>query len=257
MSPVFDPLAPGVVIEETTYAAGHRYPYHCDEQSRISVVLRGSLREEACGEDVYASAASVVVKPGDAQHRDTFGPDGAHLLSIVVPDRWVRDDTRTTGALGRWRWHHAGPVGAAALHLVRSVREDEDTEPDVWALLAAVSEAEVAADAGPIAPWVLRARERLDDEVADAPSIAALAADADVHPVSLARAFRRAFGCSPSVYRRRRRVREAAARLSSTDVPAASVALDAGFADQSHMCRDLQTELGLSPGRARALLRPR
>ncbi len=106
-----------------------------------------------------------------------------------------------------------------------------------------------------VPPWVLRARERLDDEATAAPSVATLAADADVHPVSLARAFRRAFGCSPTAYRRRLRVRAATGLLASTPLPAVEVALAAGFADQSHMCRDVRTELGTTPGRLRTLLR--
>ena len=84
--------------------------------------------------------------------------------------------------------------------------------------------------------------------------MASLAADADVHPVSLARAFRRAFGCSPTAYRRRVRVRAATGLLASTALPAVEVAFAAGFADQSHMCRDVRTEFGTTPSRLRALL---
>ncbi len=243
----------GLAVTDAVYPAGHRYPFHCDAHSRVSIVLGGSLREESCGEDVYASAASVVVKPADAEHRDTFGPEGARLLSIVAPDGWVTDEASAARVLGRWRWHHAGPVGAAALRFVRSVREGETVEDDLWDLIGAVSE--TARGASLVPSWLLRVRERMDDEPPQALSVATLAQGAGVHPVSLARAFRRAFGCSPSAYRRRQRVRAAADRLASSDTPAALVALDAGFADQSHMCRDLRAELGLSPGRVRALLR--
>ena len=241
----------GASVVDAVYPAGHAYPFHCDGQPRVSVVLGGSLLEEARGQEVTATAASVVVKPADVRHRNVFGPSGARLLSVVAPTRLL--DGYDGGGLDLWRWHHAGPVGQAAVRFVRAVRyAPEDAEDELLALLGAALEP----DTGPrtVPPWLLRARERLDDEVAPGPSVASLAADADVHPVAFARAFRRAFGCAPTAYRRRSRVRAATGLLASTDLPAAEVALATGFADQSHLCRDVQTEYGTSPGRLRRLL---
>ena len=235
----------GAAVADGRYPPGHRYAPHCDGRPRISVVLQGAVMEEARGEEAFASAASVVVKPADVRHANAFGPDGARLVSAILPEAlW-------TDALDRWRWHHAGPVGGAALRFARALRQSPaEAEDDLWALLAAVTD---DGTAGPVPPWLRRARERMDDEPVAGPSVAALAADADVHPVSLARAFRRAYGCAPTTYRRRLRVRRAADLLASSDAPAAHVALDAGFADQSHMCRDVRAELGLTPGQLRAL----
>jgi AraC family transcriptional regulator len=76
-----------------------------------------------------------------------------------------------------------------------------------------------------------------------------------VHRVHLARRFRQHFGCSTTEYLRHLRVRAAAAALASTETPLATVALDAGFADQSHLCRTFKGETGLTPGAFRALTR--
>lgn len=234
------------VVFDGAYPPGHRFEPHTDGRPRISVVLRGAVKEEARGREEVASAASVVVKPADVRHRNAFGPEGARLVSVVLPEALWGD------GLDDWRWHHAGPAGGAGLRFVRSLHQSpEAAEDHLWALLAAV--AAERDGPGPVAPWLLRAKEHMDDAPADAPSVAALAADADVHPVSLARAFRRAFGVAPTTYRRRLRVRRAADLLASSDAPAAQVALDAGFADQSHMCRDVRAELGLTPGQLRAL----
>jgi len=234
------------VVFDGVYPPSHRFEPHTDGRPRVSVVLRGAVTEEACGREEVASAASVVVKPADVRHRNAFGPEGARLVSVVLPEAlW-------SGGLDDWRWHHAGPAGGAALRFVRSLHQSPETaEDDLWALLAAVTPDDD--EPGPAAPWLLRTKEHMDDAPADAPSVAALAADADVHPVSLARAFRRAFGVAPSTYRRRLRVRRAADLLASSDAPAVQVALDTGFADQSHMCRDVRAELGLTPGQLRAL----
>ena len=247
----------GVPVVDAVYPSGHTYPFHCDGQPRISVVLGGALLEEAEGEEVTASAASVVVKPADVRHRNTFGPHGARLLSVVAPTPLLHGyDGR---GLDRWRWHHAGAVGQAAVRFVRAVRySPEDAEDDLWGLLGALDSDTPGRRPSSVPSWLHHARERLDDEAASdrpTPSVAALAADASVHPVALARAFRRAFACSPTAYRRRLRVRKATGLLSSTELPAAEVALAAGFADQSHMCRDVRAELGTTPGRLRRALR--
>lgn len=238
----------GVPVVDTTYSDGLTSPFHCDGHPRISIVLTGSLMEEAHRQEVFASAASVVVKPADVRHRNAFGPGGARLLSLLLPPGLMASSPH----LDRWAWHHAGSVGTSGLQLVRSLSLAPDAaEDDFWSFLATLAPAGDSSRAVP--DWVLRAREHLDDAFAASPSIEALADEAGVHPVSLARAFRRAFGCSPSAYRRRRRVRAAADLLVSTRQPAAEIAFATGFADQSHMCRAVRDELGLTPGQLRGL----
>lgn len=239
----------GAGVVDTTYPGDLRSSYHVDGHPRISIVLQGTLREEAHRQEVVASAASVVVKPADVVHRNAFGPRGARLLTLLVPPEHVAD----VEGLDQWAWHHAGPVGGAALRLARSIRrEPEDAEDEFWSFLATLGPS-TDPPTRAVPDWLRRTRERLDDEVADGPSVESLAQDAGVHPVSLARAFRRAFGCSPTAYRRRRRVRAAADLLASSRRPAAEIALAAGFADQSHMCRAVRDDLGLTPGQLRRL----
>jgi AraC family transcriptional regulator len=87
--------------------------------------------------------------------------------------------------------------------------------------------------------------------------LAEVADDLRKDPAYLARAFRRQMGCTMSQYRRRVWVRQAAHFLSSTEAPLSEVALKAGFADQSHLCRVFKAELGLTPRAYRILAGPR
>ena len=65
------------------------------------------------------------------------------------------------------------------------------------------------------------------------------------------RAFRQAYGLSPSDYQRQLRVR-AARRLLSAGVAPASAAAEAGFADQAHLTRWFRRYYGVTPGAYRA-----
>lgn len=72
---------------------------------------------------------------------------------------------------------------------------------------------------------------------------------------ALARQFRAAFGTSPSGFRTMRRL-DAAGRMIRDGLPLAVAALEAGFADQSHMSRLFKRAYGLTPARWAAALGP-
>lgn len=65
---------------------------------------------------------------------------------------------------------------------------------------------------------------------------------------SLARQFRAAFGTSPSSFRTMRQL-DQVRRLIRDGRPLSAAALDAGFADQSHMSRMFKRTYGLTPAR--------
>lgn len=99
--------------------------------------------------------------------------------------------------------------------------------------------------------WLYRAMELLHDRYIDDLSIADIAAGVGIHPIHLARSFRRHFGCSPAQFTRFRRVERAAQLLSHSECPLSDIALSCGFADQSHFTKDFVRSLGISPGKYR------
>lgn len=70
---------------------------------------------------------------------------------------------------------------------------------------------------------------------------------------ALARQFRAAFGTCPSSFRTMRQL-DRARRMIAGGLPLAEVALDAGFADQSHMSRMFKRAYGLTPAKWAAAL---
>jgi AraC family transcriptional regulator len=107
----------------------------------------------------------------------------------------------------------------------------------------------------PAAPprWLHAALELLHDGYRHELSTADVAAAVGVHPVYLARTFRRHFGCTPGAFARFRRLERAAALLSGTTLPLVDVACASGFADQSHLSHCFARTFGLPPGRYRGL----
>jgi len=79
-----------------------------------------------------------------------------------------------------------------------------------------------------------------------------IAASAGVHPVSLARTYRRHRRRTIGERIRELRVERACRLLATTEDPIAEVAQTCGFADQSHLARLMRRRLGVSPSGYRA-----
>ena len=262
MTPMDDPVTFGREVHErgfhalqVDYAPGYRQAPHEHDITGITLVVDGGFRERARGREEHASALSVVVKPAGTVHDDVVGPRGARTVLVELDDPTVLlEDPRD---LGPWRWLHAGPGVGPLLGLRRALLEPAggpDPGEMVLELLGEVARGPAPAPHDPPA-WVRRAREALDDHAPKGIRVRDLAAELDVHPVSLTRAFRRAYGVPVSVYRRRARLRRAVAEISGTDLPLSRIAHATGYADHAHLCREVRDATGLTPSALRKTTR--
>jgi AraC family transcriptional regulator len=232
----------GLSASVVRYAAGVVLERHAHGAASVSVVLAGSIEEEVGRATAVGRIGSVVAKPAWVEHRNRVGRDGAVLLAITGAD----------AVAPAWRWTQPPGAAAAGLQLARSLRSGAAIDRDrLLDLVASAGPDENIRSSG---LWLDDIRARIDRDP-NPPSVRELAAEAEVHPVYLARAFRRRFGCSLREYRRQRRVRCAARLLASSNLPIAVIAAQLDFFDQSHLCRDFRAELAISPREYRAILR--
>jgi AraC family transcriptional regulator len=253
-------MAPMLVrFSRTRYPPGTRQPTHAHDDIQVSLMLRGGLIEE-CGElRAHAGPMSMVVKRAGVEHADTYGPGGAQLLRIALDpadvERLLGDCDRAR--LPAWRWLHDRAATRALLRLYQHAltgQTDLQDDPALSDLLAALATWRGAPRHGCVPGWLQRVREQLEEEGNTRIRVSGLALDAGVHPVHLTRAFRQWFGCTVSGYLQRLRLRRACELLARPERPLARVALDAGFADQPHFCRQFFHATGLTPGAWRRLL---
>ena len=74
-----------------------------------------------------------------------------------------------------------------------------------------------------------------------------------VHPVHLARVFRSCLGVSPVEYLRKIRVRKAIEMMGSAE-GLATIAVRAGFFDQSELTKSFRREVGATPAAVRRII---
>ncbi|MFY9620891.1 MAG: AraC family transcriptional regulator [Pyrinomonadaceae bacterium] len=244
------PFAGNVRVSESLYSPGDQQDKHAHSYAAISVVLAGSLSESVGNKVEDAFPLSVVVKPGDTEHADRFGTIGARMFSVQFEPPIIQSLLDGDLKLSRWHWVHGGAVARWMLFLLQAYRRTalphEELEDIVYEVLASLPTAK-SMRAGSPPQWLARVRQDLDETFCEGVRVSDLAAQANVHPVYLARVFRRYVGCSITDYRTLLKARAAAELLASSGLPLASAAHDCGFADQSHMGRSFKTVTGLTP----------
>lgn len=123
----------------------------------------------------------------------------------------------------------------------------EVAEQELLVLLAGLS-GHTAPSASPERlPSVRRARDRIDTAPDQPAALADLADDAGLSPYHFLRVFKARTGLPPHAYRLQRQLQRARRSLLAGQ-SIALAALDAGFADQSHLTRHFVRAYGLTPG---------
>lgn len=230
-------------------------PTHVHVDSHFVLALDGGYRSLAhdahAPRDVAFKPGALIWNPPGVEHSDSFDRPGGRFLSVsFMPPRGVGQGDPTL--LRGYR------ESAAARRLVgrlsRLAAGDELTvEGLVLDMAAAVlTAAELDEDPGP--EWLSRAKELIWDVCVQAGlEVRQIAREVGVHPVSLARRYRRHFGCSPAAAIRIARA-DRAAVLMARGVALCETALRTGYADQSHLTRDFAAIYGVTPARYRTAL---
>lgn len=206
-----------------------------------------SLARDPLTRRTVFGAGSAIYNPPGVVHRDCFDVAGGLFLSVSAPV------DLPTGldhpALLR------GPAETAMRRLVglSLCAGDGDgllVEDVALTLAGAVTEGNDRSRHAP--DWLAVAAEIVADlSTTPGLEIRAIAARVAVHPVHLARAWRRHLGQSPGAAIRHRRADQATVQMAR-GASLAEAALDAGYADQSHMTREYVRIFGLTPGAFRA-----
>ncbi len=251
----------GFTLTEGIHPDGSSLPWHTHAGPTICFVLHGAFTEISAGETLDCRPAMLKVTPAEERHWNRFDRGDAHGLLIEAEAARAEELRPHATVLDRHVSFQGGLPAAIARRIYEELRAMDDAaslaiEGLLLELLAAATRQGHTNSGTRGQPgWILRARDLLHADLTHRRTLADLAAEVGVHPVTLARGFRRSFGCSVGEYVRRLRIERAATQLGGSEVPLAEIALAAGFSDQSHFSNLFRRETGMSPSAYRRAMR--
>ena len=251
----------GCGVVHAWFPPNSRIEPHTHEHATFAVMLNGSFDLAFPQKTFSCTPSSIAVEPAGESHANYIGAGGAEVL-VLQPEPDEIELWRPFAPLfERVNYLRHGGITGLATRLASEIRY-----PDAFSTLAMESlllEMLVAASRirpearQALPPWLGRIQEMLHEEPANALNVTALARSAEVHPAYLSRAFRRFFHCSLGEYARRLRLEWTADRLIRGEQPIAALAMEAGFADQSHFTRCFKRHYHTTPRSFRLAYRER
>jgi len=243
---------PGLVLGEVEYTANQRVPAHEHANARFVLVLQGRITETRGGETITHGSRMLLYRRARERSSYRVGPAGATCLIVDMDGAWLDRAASEAPVLTE----STELAGGLVLHLAQRLHGEFGLRDEVSRLaieslaLGILAEASrrVAAAAERDAPgWVREARAFVDANFAERLAIATVAALVGVHPVHLARTFKRVYNTTFASYVRTTRLEFAKDELRRTTTPLSEIAVAAGFCDQSHFSRLFKAHTGLTP----------
>lgn len=219
-------------------------PAHLHEEAHFMFVPSTNYVTRAQGSSAF-NGTFLIYNPPQTEHADRMPEPGAFFsVTVSSPSSLLEelDLPPEPAQIGRPRAHA----------LVRSIARKSAGRPAQALELEALCTELLGEIASPGAErsrpaWLSRACDYIREHCREDLSLRSIADAAGVHPAHLVRSFRTHLGCTVADLVRACRVDIAAWHLTRSRQPLAGIALDCGFADQSHFTREFRRDVGLTP----------
>ena len=247
---------PGVTLTEGLHPAGTSLPWHFHDGASICLVLDGAFVEYSRGAAIDCRPSSLKFTPAGERHWNRFHVTDVHGLLIEIDVERHASIAPFAETLSRSCHFQRGPELLLAQRLYAEFRSADTAaslavEGLLLELLALVARDHGNPGRNGAPAWAVRAYELLESDYAASLPLSRIAREVGVHPATLARGFRRAYGCTVGEMQRQLRLDFAARQLGRTDLPLATIAQQAGFFDQSHFTNTFRRRYGMPPLRYR------
>jgi len=249
----------GAIFTDLCHSSARKLPAHSHELAFFALLLEGDYRELYRRQQLEFGAFTVAFRPAGIPHQDEVGPRGVRFFEIELRSTWRTRIEDCSGTLDTARDDCAGgELVWLALRLFRETRASVTTDCLYVECLLAELIANVGHMPRPAArhapSWLSRIRDKLNAEYCERLTLDALGSEAGVHPVHLSRVFRKYTGEGIGECVHRLRIKAACQRMLASEIRLAEIAVEAGFADQSHFTRAFHKVTGMSPGAFRTLM---
>ena len=247
----------GFLMMEGLYSANTKVPRHSHEQAVFCIALKGSCAEVYGNEVREYQPLTVQFLPPNKSHSLDISSAEVRAFSVEVAPQWLDRTREYSLSLGNSVHSRGGLLSRLFMNLYKEFRQTDEASPLAIEGLALEMLAEVSRCQGKVSDckpprWLRQALELLREQFSERLTIAEIATAVGVHPVHLARGFRRFCRCTIGEYTRQLRIEHACRELCVSDASLAAIASAAGFSDQSHFSRTFKRFMEMTPAQYRA-----
>jgi AraC-like DNA-binding protein len=234
-------------------------PSHYHEHANIALTLEGDFIETIGTHACEMAPSCVILRPSGEKHSNRYGTNASRSLIIEVKPQQLAMISEVTSVLDSPAYFKGGSPANFGLRIHREFKAMDCVAPlSIEALVLEMlveMTRETSRRERVQPPWLRVARDLLHDQFSQTLSLSNVAEVVGVHAAHLAKMFRRHYACTVGEYLRTLRLDHAAKLLAHSDKTLSTVALLAGFYDQSHFARLFKQRFGVTPRGFRSDLR--
>lgn len=248
-------------LAKTVYPAKFSQSRHLHESASISFLMAGSYAEYFERQNQIRQPQTLVVRPAGGFHSVEYcRHQPVQILNLQMDSAFVSRFSSLAKVLdssNSWRSENIVWLGNRLARELSQIDEFSALAIEAIALelLVEISRQSSTNDEFKSSAWLNRAKDFLHDNFSETVGLEEVARAVGVHPVHLARVFRRQFGYTMGEYVRRLRLEFAKREISATNKPLCEIALSAGFSDQSHLNKTFKNLVGITPYQYRRMSR--
>lgn len=252
---------PQFALSERYYGSYTESPLHRHVKTYIIITLDGRYVSTFDSKTEEYRPWTVTYLSAGASHSSRYPAEGAKVLYIELPSEVLK----TLWQVSPSHLIHFSLQDGLAVLAARQLY-NELNAPDFFSsalidgyILQMLARLARCREARPqsLPTWLGKAHELIRHHFAEPLALGGIAKSVRVHPVHLAREYRRYYNCSIGEQIRRLRIEYACDQLSSTDHCLSEIALASGFSDQSHFTVSFKQQIGMVPSQYRKTLKSR
>lgn len=240
----------GLIITDTEYT--HPYvDWHYHQHAYFTFLLQGNMLEGNKKEIYHCPAGTLLYHHWEDPHYN-IKPEGfTRGFHIEISPEWFEQLHVSKDAVEGSLQIENPAIKLMLLKIFKETKMNDQTfELSVQQLLLNIfsqlsANKIVQPERNP--RWVKQINELLHENFMEKISLTELSKILDIHPVHLSRDFQKYFHCNLGEYIRQLKINKSLILLLNKNTPLTEIALECGFADQSHFIRTFKENMGVTP----------